>query len=61
VVESRGATRTRSATFDAHRTGKGAFEFMESVMTVVGRVAGLWRYPVESMAREELDGAELEP
>ena len=28
-------------------------------MTVVGRVAGLWRYPVKSMAGEELDGAEV--
>jgi uncharacterized protein len=28
-------------------------------MTVVGRVAGLWRYPVKSMAAEELDSAEV--
>jgi hypothetical protein len=28
-------------------------------MTVVGRVAALWRYPVKSMAGEELDGAEV--
>jgi uncharacterized protein len=28
-------------------------------MTVVGRVAGLWRYPVKSMAAEELDGVEV--
>jgi len=28
-------------------------------MSVVGRVAGLWRYPVKSMAAEELDGAEV--
>ena len=28
-------------------------------MTVVGRVAGLCRYPVKSMAGEELDGAEV--
>lgn len=28
-------------------------------MTVVGRVVGLWRYPVKSMAGEELDGAEV--
>ncbi len=28
-------------------------------MTVVGRVAGLWRYPVKSMAPEELDGVEV--
>jgi len=32
---------------------------MEAVMTVVGRVAGLCRYPVKSMAGEELDGAEV--
>ena len=28
-------------------------------MTVVGRVVTLWRYPVKSMAGEELDGAEV--
>src|SRR5947199_5409266 len=28
-------------------------------MSVVGRVAGLWRYPVKSMAAEQLDGAEV--
>ena len=28
-------------------------------MTVVGRVIALWRYPVKSMAAEELDGAEV--
>ncbi len=28
-------------------------------MTVVGRVVGLWRYPVKSMAGEELDGVEV--
>ena len=28
-------------------------------MTLVGRIAGLWRYPVKSMAAEELDGAEV--
>jgi uncharacterized protein YcbX len=28
-------------------------------MTVVGRVAALWRYPVKSMAAEELDSAEV--
>src|SRR5690349_23133936 len=28
-------------------------------MTVVGRVAALWRYPVKSMAAEELDGGEV--
>jgi hypothetical protein len=32
---------------------------MEAEMTVVGRVAALWRYPVKSMAGEELDGAEV--
>jgi len=28
-------------------------------MTMVGRVAALWRYPVKSMAGEELDGVEI--
>jgi uncharacterized protein len=32
---------------------------MEAVMTVVGRVVALRRYPVKSMAAEELDGAEV--
>jgi MOSC domain-containing protein len=32
---------------------------MEAVMTVVGRVVALWRYPVKSMAAEELDGTEV--
>jgi uncharacterized protein YcbX len=32
---------------------------MEAVMTVVGRVAALWRYPVKSMAAEELDRVEV--
>src|ERR1700722_13777054 len=39
--------------------GKGAFEPVEVVMTVVGRVAGLWRYPVKSMAAEALDSVEV--
>jgi MOSC domain-containing protein len=32
---------------------------MEAVMTEVGHVAGLWRYPVKSMAPEELDSTEV--
>jgi uncharacterized protein len=32
---------------------------MEAFMIAVGRVAGLWRYPVKSMAAEELDDAEV--
>jgi uncharacterized protein YcbX len=32
---------------------------MEAVMTVVGHVAALWRYPVKSMAGEELDSVEV--
>src|SRR5215472_18812944 len=32
---------------------------MEAVMSVVGRVAALWRYPVKSMAAEELDAVEV--
>jgi hypothetical protein len=31
---------------------------MEAVMTVIGRVAALWRYPVKSMAAEELPHVE---
>jgi uncharacterized protein len=49
----------RSATLDTRTIGKGAFEPMEAVMTVVGRVAALWRYPVKSMAAEALDGVEV--
>jgi uncharacterized protein len=32
---------------------------MEAVMTVAGRVAALWRYPVKSMAGEELEAVEV--
>jgi uncharacterized protein YcbX len=32
---------------------------MEAVMTVVGRVVALWRYPVKSMAPEGLDSVEV--
>jgi uncharacterized protein len=32
---------------------------MEAFMIALGRVAGLWRYPVKSMAAEELDDAEV--
>jgi uncharacterized protein YcbX len=32
---------------------------MEAVMTEVGRVAALWRYPVKSMGAEELDHVEV--
>jgi hypothetical protein len=32
---------------------------MEAFMIAVGRVAGLWRYPVKSMAAEEGDSAEV--
>jgi uncharacterized protein len=32
---------------------------MEAVMTVVGHVAGVWRYPVKSMAAEQLDEVEV--
>src|SRR5947199_10076582 len=51
--------RTRSATLDTHIIGKGAFESMEAVMTAVGRVTALWRYPVKSMAAEQLDAVEV--
>jgi uncharacterized protein len=51
--------RIRSATLDTCCTGKGAFESTEAVMIVVGRVAALWRYPVKSMAAEQLDGTEV--
>lgn len=49
----------RSATLDTRTIGKGAFEPMEAVMTVVGRVAALWRYPVKSMAAEALYRVEV--
>src|SRR6516225_5336744 len=32
---------------------------MEAAMAVAGRIAALWRYPVKSMAAEELDGVEV--
>jgi uncharacterized protein len=51
--------RIKSATLGTRSIGKGAFEPMEADMTVVGRVAALWRYPVKSMAPEELDGVEV--
>jgi uncharacterized protein len=51
--------RTSSATLDTASTGKGAFQSMEAVMTVVGHVAALWRYPVKSMAAEALDAVEV--
>src|SRR5215470_18658981 len=51
--------RARSATLDIRSIGKGAFDSMEAVMTVIGRVAALRRYPVKSMSAEELDGAEV--
>ena len=58
-MASRGAATARPATLDTHRIGKGAFEPMEAVMTVVGRVVALWRYPVKSMGAEGLDGVEV--
>jgi uncharacterized protein len=33
--------------------------FMEAVMTVVGHVTALWRYPVKSMQAEALDAVEV--
>jgi uncharacterized protein YcbX len=48
-----------SATLGTHVTGKGAFWLLEAVMTVVGRVAALWRYPVKSMAGERVDAADV--
>jgi hypothetical protein len=48
-----------SATLGTHLTGKGAFWLLEAVMTVVGRVVALWRYPVKSMAGERVDGADV--
>jgi len=48
-----------SATLGTHVIGKGAFRSLEAVMTVVGRVAALWRYPVKSMAGERVDAAEV--
>jgi uncharacterized protein YcbX len=50
---------SRSATLDTRGIGKGAFESVEAGMTVAGRVAALWRYPVKSMAGEELEAVEV--
>jgi len=58
--ECRGALRRiRSATLDTRCIGKGAFQPMEAVMPVVGRVVALFRYPVKSMAAEELDRVQV--
>jgi uncharacterized protein YcbX len=51
--------RDRPATLGIPFIGKGAFESMEAVVSVVGRLVALWRYPVKSMAAEELDSAEV--
>src|SRR5919198_1815227 len=55
-MRSRGAAtdQVRHARHPLHRQGRLGVE--EALMTVVGRVAGLWRYPVKSMGAEELDG-----
>jgi uncharacterized protein YcbX len=58
-VGSRGAATGWPATLDTPFIGKGAFESVEAVMTVAGRVVGLWRYPVKSMAGEALDSVEV--
>jgi hypothetical protein len=39
LVMSRGAATDLSATLDIRSIGKGAFDSMEAVMTVIGRVA----------------------
>src|SRR5215469_10097858 len=58
--EGRGALRRiRSATLGTRSIGKGAFEPVEAVMSVVGCVVALWRYPVKSMAAEELEAVEV--
>jgi len=59
LVASRGAATDHVRHARHHCTGKGAFTLMEAVMTVVGRVVALRRYPVKSMAGQELDGAEV--
>jgi len=46
---------------DTRFIGKGAFESMDVIMTVVQRVVALWRYPVKSMAAERPDGIEIGP
>jgi uncharacterized protein len=51
--------RTTSATLDIGSIGKGAFTSTEAVMTVVGHVAGLFRYPVKSMRAEQLDAVDI--
>ena len=58
-MASRGAATDQVRHARHHCTGKGAFTLMEAVMTVVGRVVALRRYPVKSMAGQELDGAEV--
>src|ERR1700756_892372 len=56
---SRGAATDQVRHARHHGIGKGAFTSLEAVMTVVGRVVALRRYPVKSMAGEELDDAEV--
>jgi MOSC domain-containing protein len=51
--------RTSSATLDTSSIGKGAFTSAEAVMTVVGQVAALFRYPVKSMRAEQLDAVDI--
>jgi MOSC domain-containing protein len=51
--------RTGSATLDISSISKGAFTSTEAVMTVVGRVAELFRYPVKSMRAEQLDAVDI--
>jgi uncharacterized protein YcbX len=51
--------RTKSATLDVGSIGKGAFTSTEAFMTVVGHVAGLFRYPVKSMHAEKLEAVDI--
>src|SRR5262245_65923646 len=57
--EPRGAATDRVRHARHPFIGKGAAKLVEAVMTVIGRVAGLWRYPVKSMAAERLEDVEV--
>jgi MOSC N-terminal beta barrel domain len=59
LITPRALRRARTATLGTRCIGKGASTPVEAVMSVVGRVVALWRYPVKSMAAEELEAVEV--